>query len=87
MGGDLVWLVKSPSLSSSSKLEARWTGPLRISERMGEHTYMLIDKKGVSSMAHVDQMKEYKCLRQLNELAGLGCWDREMVRVTDTTIT
>ena len=45
---------------------------------------MLIDKKGVSSMAHVDQMKEYKCLGEPNELAGLGCWDREMVRVTDT---
>ena len=55
--GDLVWIYKTPSLSSTSKLEPRWTGPLLVTTRTGEHSYMVTDKKEINIMVHTDQMK------------------------------
>ena len=76
--GDLVWLARAPSLSSEAKVEPRWTGPLEISKRTGERSYEVLDKKGVSTMAHVDQLKKYFTLGESQELAGLENWDREI---------
>jgi hypothetical protein len=82
--GDLVWIYKTPSLSSTSKLEPRWTGPLQVTTRTGEHSYMVTDKKGITIMVHIDQMKPYIVLGETGELTGLGNWDRKILQLQES---
>ena len=82
--GDLFLIYKAPSLSSTSKLEPRWTGPLQVTTRTGEHSYMVTDKKGITIMVHIDQMKPYIVLGETGELTGLGNWDRKILQLQES---
>jgi hypothetical protein len=70
--GDLVWLYRAPSLSTQSKLEPLWRGPLLVKVRVGEHSYELQDKLGHITKAHVDNLKPYRALGETGELTGLN---------------
>ena len=58
--GDQVWLLKPKSLSSQSKLEPRWTGPMTVQQRLGNSCYSLIDLYRDTHAAHLDQIKIFK---------------------------
>ena len=60
--GDLVWLYRAPSMSSASKLQAKWTGPLRVEKCTGEHSYEVVDKAGVAIMANIDSLTRHRAL-------------------------
>ena len=68
---DLVWILKPNILNSQSKMESRWKGPLQVLNRVGEHSYIVGDKKGGTQAVHIDQMKTYQPLGEMDELVGL----------------
>jgi len=57
--GDQVWVLKPKSLSSQSKLEPRWNGPMTVQKRLGNSSYSLMDLYGDKHSAHLDQMKPF----------------------------
>ena len=69
--GTLVWVLKSDTLDSGAKIEARWRGPLQIMQRVGARSYIVGDKKGRHLAVHVDQLKPYITLGEVEELKGL----------------
>ena len=69
--GDLVWVLKSHTMSSQAKLEPIWRGPLKIHQRTGHHSYVVQDKAGACLSVHVDWLKPYVPLGEVGELAGL----------------
>ena len=73
--GDLVWVLKPRSLSSQSKLEARWHGPLQVLARLAQHTYTVTDRHHSQLKVHCDQLKPYFPLGEVGELSGLEGWD------------
>ena len=87
MVDDIVWLDRTPSLSSASKLEARWVGPLKISDRVGEHTYQVLDKRGTATLVHIDQLKPYEVLGEVGELVGIDTWGRPIANIQDSRKT
>ena len=57
--GDKVWVRKTPSLSSSAKLEAKWRGPMKITQRRGESSYQVVDVRETFFDVHMDQLKPF----------------------------
>ena len=57
--GERVWVRKSPNLSSSSKLDTRWRGPMRVVQRRGESSYQVVDPHGKFHDFHMDQLQPY----------------------------
>jgi len=53
--GALVWVLQPPSLDVNSKLGPTWKGPLQIKSRIGEHTYIVKDRRGLDLQVHLDQ--------------------------------
>ena len=58
--GDKVWLLKPKSLASQHKIENRWNGPLTVTQRVGQSSYVLVDSYGDDHAAHLSQLKPYK---------------------------
>ena len=69
--GDLVWVLKPHSMSTQSKMEPIWKGPLKIHQRVGHHSYLVQDRSGAHLSVHVDWLKPYVPLGEVGELAGL----------------
>ena len=44
--GDMVWVLRAPTMSSSAKLEPRWKGPMKVTQRRGESSYEVVDPMG-----------------------------------------
>jgi transposase InsO family protein len=82
--GDLVWVLKPKDLSSQSKLEARWHGPLAVTERLSSHTYVVQDKKHTSLKVHCDQLKPYFSLGEVGELSGLPGYNKQLLKILDS---
>jgi hypothetical protein len=57
--GDKVLLLKPKSLSSQAKLEARWVGPMTISDRKGLSSFAVRDLRGGEHDAHMDQLRPF----------------------------
>ena len=57
--GEKVWVRKSPSLSSSSTLDTRWRGPMRVVQRRGESSYQVVDSQGKFHDVHMEQLQRY----------------------------
>ena len=79
--GDLVWAYKPTSLSSQSKLEAKWLGPFQVVQKLGHRSYNLQDRRGTQLQVHVDQLKPYMALGEHAELAGFVGWDKILQQV------
>ena len=85
--GDLVWVIKPKRLSSQSKLESRWHGPLQVVARLAQHTYTVTDKSHHQLKVHCDQLKPYFALGEVGELSGLSGWDASLDRICDSRDT
>jgi hypothetical protein len=57
--GDKVWYRKPKSLSSTSKLESRWTGPMKVTQRKGARSYQVKDMYGIFHDCHLEDLKPY----------------------------
>jgi hypothetical protein len=68
---DLVWVLNPLDLSTHTKITPRWTGPYKITSRVGAHSYIVANKRGHTTSVHVDQLKIYIPLNELGELTGL----------------
>jgi hypothetical protein len=57
--GDIVYLY-SPAIKVgvSSKFRRSWTGPYRVTARVSQLTYAVIDQQGKESVIHVNRMKK-----------------------------
>lgn len=73
--GDLVWTLKPATLESQAKLEPRWNGPLVITFRLGQHTYVVRDRRGLPLTVFIDQLKPYLSTGDVEELDGLPLHD------------
>jgi hypothetical protein len=56
---DKVWLLVPKTLASSHKIEKRWNGPMTVTHRVGESSYILTDSTGHTHDAQLSQLKPY----------------------------
>ena len=68
-------------MSSQSKLESRWHGPLQVQARLAQHTYAVTDKTHSQLKVHCDQLKPYLALGEIGELSGLAGWDNALDKI------
>ena len=69
-------------MSTPTKLEPKWRGPLQVLGRTGRRSYLVIDKRGIQLPVHVDQMKPYyPLLGEDTELEGLPGSGKEIEKI------
>ena len=56
--GDKVWLLR-PKGSAVSKLDTWWVGPVEVAARLGDLSYQVFIKPGVTHDVHLDQLKPF----------------------------
>ena len=57
--GDWVMILRPKSSLSEAKAETWWEGPMKVVRRVGEASYEVERKPGITFATHVDRMKTF----------------------------